>query len=313
MSKVIDLKDKRFGKLVVVERKENSRSGKAMWLCQCDCGNLKTIVGSDLTKGSTQSCGCIRIEKMKERKKEYNHRERLYVLWMGIRQRCANPNNISYKWYGEKGISICKEWEEDYLSFKKWMLDNGYDESLPRGVQTIDRIDSDGDYAPSNCRLITIAEQQRNKKCLKKYFYNGERHLLCEWSEILGIDYGLLHSRVIGYGWSLKEAIERPFGKTRGKDYIYVEIDGETKSLFQISKESSISHNALVERYKRGMDIKEVIEEFKRNGNSFIKKYECHGKKLTIPEWSREIGVPEGTLRSRIYAGKPYEEVFVKK
>ena len=232
---------------------------------------------------------------------------------MGIRQRCANPNNISYKWYGQKGISMCKEWEEDYLSFKKWMLYNGYDESLPRGSQTIDRIDSDGDYSPSNCRLITIAEQQRNKKCLKKYFYNGERHLLCEWSEILNIDYGLLHSRVIGYGWSLKDAIERPFGKTNGKDYIYIEIDGDTKSLFQISKENSISYNALVNRYKSGMNIKEVLEEFKRNGNSFIKKYEYDGKKLTIPEWSKEIGVSENTLRSRIYAGKPYEKIFVKK
>lgn len=243
----------------------------------------------------------------------YSNRERLYVLWMGMRQRCNNPNNISYKWYGAKGIKVCEEWEHDYLAFKKWAIESGYDENLPRGAQTIERLDTNKDYSPKNCTWKTIREQQRNKGNTRLFEYNGEAHTVVEWSEILGIDYIVLHARIFSYGWDIKDAIEIPLNKTKGKNYIYVDYFGDKKSLFEISKETGIAYSLLWERYKRGISIEEEVKRYKENGNSFSKKYEFDGKKLTISEWARELGVHEETLRSRIKSGKPYDKVFITK
>ena len=249
---------------------------------------------------------------MKKNKKPYNHRERLYVLWMGIKQRCKNPNNISYKNYGAKGIKVCQEWENDYLSFKKWALDNGYDESLPRGVQTIDRINANGNYEPSNCRWVSIQEQQRNKSNVQLYEYNGQVFTLPEWAEILNIDYSLLHGRIFVYGWSIKDAIEKPSHYRCNGGYVKVDIDGKKKTLLEVSKETGISYTVLKKKYDKGIDIKDVIKEYEEKGKFLTNKYEYNGKKLTIPEWSKELGISESALRYRLSIGKPYEQVFTK-
>lgn len=246
-----------------------------------------------------------------ENKKHWRSRERLYVLWLGIRQRCNNQNHISYKHYGAKGIKVCPEWEDDYMTFKKWALETGYDETLPRGAQTIERKDTNGDYCPENCEWKTIQEQQKNKNGIKLYDYKGEKHNIKEWSDILGIDYSLLHNRISGLHWSIKDAIEIPFNQRREEgDFMYANFKGERKTLFQISKEEEISYEILVTAYKAGKSIEDTIREYKENGNTFSKKYEFDGKKLTISEWSKELGVSKATLRSRISAGKPYDKVF---
>lgn len=275
----------------------------AYWLCKCHkCGNEK-ILSSSAFK-TNQTCGC---------RNPYSSRERLYVLWLGIRQRCSNPNHISYKYYGEKGIKVCPEWENDFMCFKHWALETGYDETLPRGVQTIERKDTNGDYCPENCEWKTIQEQQKNKSGIKLYEYKGEKHNLTEWSDILNIEYPLLHARVCGLHWSIKEAIEIPFNQRRDMDSIMnVEIEGEKKSLLQISKETGISYGALSEKYKRGISIEDTIREYQKNNGGFTKRYEYNGKCLTISEWSKELGISEGTLRSRLSSGRAYDKVFTK-
>lgn len=193
-------------------------NGRTTWECLCDCGNTVNVIQKNLSNGNTKSCGCIQRDSVSVfRRTHGKSKSRLYILYRGIKERCNKTNSVVYKYYGGRGIKVCPEWEKDFLAFEKWMLDNGYDETLPRGVQTIDRIDSDGDYSPSNCRIITIAEQQRNKKCLKKYSYNGEEHLLCEWAEITGISYKVLESRINRYGWSFEEAITKPLHFKRKK------------------------------------------------------------------------------------------------
>lgn len=249
----------------------------------------------------------------KRKTKPYDHRERLYVLWIGIKQRCNNRNNISYKYYGGKGIKVCKEWEKDYLTFKEWALKNGYDENLPRGEQTIDRVNPLGDYEPNNCRFITIQKQQRNKECVKKYEYNGEIHTLPDWAEILGIEYSLLHGRIFTYGWSIKDAIERPRNYRVNGNYVKVNLDGTEKTLLEISKETGISHTVLKKKYDNGYKIEDVIREYAEKGKYLAKRYEYDGKNLTISEWSTEIGVPTQTLQYRLRVGMPYEKVFTKK
>ena len=166
MGSKVDLSGKRFGRLIVLQEEEphytKGGSKKRMWLCKCDCGKTKIVNGNSLVCGRTKSCGCLLVDNGRAKSKGDRHRDRLYILWIGMRQRCNNKNHKSYKWYGGKGIKVCDEWDNDYESFEKWAYDNGYDKTLPRGVQTIDRINSDLDYSPDNCRWATQKEQVRN-------------------------------------------------------------------------------------------------------------------------------------------------------
>lgn len=155
---LIDITGNRYGKLVVVERAENyiQENGHvlAMWLCQCGCGNKRIIPSYLLRYGKIKSCGCVRAS----RKHGCSH-ERLYHIWVGMKQRCNNPKNKWYKNYGLLGVRVCDEWQHDYMAFRTWSHQNGYSEKL-----TIDRINPYGNYEPSNCRWITNEEQQKNKR-----------------------------------------------------------------------------------------------------------------------------------------------------
>ena len=127
----------------------------------------------------------------------------LYAVWTMMKQRCNNPNNKEYQWYGARGIKVCEE-RLNVETFYEWCMNHGYKEGL-----TIDRIDTNKDYEPSNCRFLTRAEQQSNKTNTHFIEYEGEVHTLTQWSEILGIPRTTLSNRLILLGWS----IERAFGK----------------------------------------------------------------------------------------------------
>ena len=115
--------------------------------------------------------------------------DRLYKLLISIKQRCYNQNHNHYKFYGAKGIKVCDEWLNDFNSFKKWALENGYDYNAPKGQYTIDRIKPSGNYEPSNCIFLTITEyviRVSKKKCTL-YTYNNETHNVYEWAKILNL------------------------------------------------------------------------------------------------------------------------------
>lgn len=114
---------------------------------------------------------------------------RLYSIWRSMRTRCYNPKAINYQWYGAKGIKVCDEWQ-CFLPFYDWAVRNGYSDNL-----TLDRIESDGNYTPENCRWITISEQQQNRSDNALITINGETKCLSEWSRIYGINYGTARSR----------------------------------------------------------------------------------------------------------------------
>lgn len=167
MNSKIDMINKKIGKLVVIS--EYGKINKHIYyLCKCECGKEKIIRGSHLRSGRILSCGCYRkeITSRTGKVKSYKHglsRTRLYKVFRDMKTRCYNSNSPDFKNYGAKGVKICKEWLDDFLVFQKWALENGYDENAPKGQCTIDRINFNGNYEPSNCRWITIAEQNKNK------------------------------------------------------------------------------------------------------------------------------------------------------
>lgn len=162
---VNDLRGNRYGKLTVREYYGANRT--SYWICDCDCGGEIITSSSCLLRGTTTSCGCKHLiqssELCKKRNTKHGHsKEPLYFVWKTMRQRCYNPAQHDYKWYGGKGVKVCDEWE-DYMVFREWAMNSGYAKGL-----TIDRIDFERNYCPDNCRWITIQEQQKNKSNVKK-------------------------------------------------------------------------------------------------------------------------------------------------
>ena len=126
---------------------------------------------------------------------------RLYRIWTNMKSRCYNVNFPKYKVYGGKGIKVCNEWLNSFISFKKWALTNGYKDSL-----TLDRINIQGDYAPENCRWATMKQQENNRTNNHLITYKGVTKTMKQWSEELGIPYNCLQMRLNTYGYSIEEA-----------------------------------------------------------------------------------------------------------
>lgn len=205
---VKNLDGQKFGMLTVLERDYSRKSRKAYWLCECDCGNLKSV-RSDSLQTQTKSCGCLRDEQaIVNVMVNHTHKQsksRLHNRWLGLKQRCVNPNNSSYKNYGERGIVVCDEWKDDFLAFKKWAMSNGYNDDL-----SIERIDVNKGYSPNNCTWIPMSEQATNRTSTIWLTHDGETLNIKQWAEKLGLKYGTLHSR-----YSRGESVPHLFREVR--------------------------------------------------------------------------------------------------
>lgn len=161
MGKYKDLTGMKFNRLTAIEPAGKDKYGKYLWRCKCDCGNEVITLGRGLINGHCKSCGCMKSICKKEigTARGLSH-TRIYGIWVGMIRRCSNPNYISYKYYGGKGISVCPDWqgEQGFFNFLGWAIENGYREYL-----TIDRIDGEKDYCPNNCRWADYSTQRRNQ------------------------------------------------------------------------------------------------------------------------------------------------------
>lgn len=202
MGKAKDLTGQRFGRLTVTGFYGRDSKGRRQWKCKCDCGTEKVVLANKLLTGRIKSCGCIRKELSKERMTRHGmYGTRLYNIWADMIQRCNNPKNISYKYYGGKGVTVCEEWK-DFPIFAKWALANGYNDNL-----SIDRKNSNGNYEPGNCRWETNFVQCNNKGNNRRIAYNGRTYTAAEIAKETGDNYFTIISR-IKRGWSDKEVYE---------------------------------------------------------------------------------------------------------
>lgn len=208
MSGIKNLKGMRFNRLVVLEEAGRSKEGRVIWLCRCDCGKLHKTLGKYLLNGDATSCGCRKLQILAETTtKQTIHNmsgSRIYQIWNGMKERCYNSKADCYKNYGGRGVGVCKEWM-NFEGFYEWAMRNGYDDNL-----TIDRIDSDRDYEPENCRWADKKLQANNTRRNHRLTYKGVTRTMAEWAEIIGIKYTTLRGRINTYKWSVEKALETP-------------------------------------------------------------------------------------------------------
>jgi len=175
--------------------------------CTCDCGVGCTVQFGNLVSGHTKSCGCLFSDSLSERNRIHGGRHtRLYTIWCDIKQRCYNPHQKHFANYGGRGISVCKEWLDDFSKFQEWASSNGYSDILQ-----IDRINNDGDYRPSNCRWVNSRVNNRNRRDNRIVSAFGESKTLIEWSQDARcvVPYKTLHGRIVYLGWASEDAIIR--------------------------------------------------------------------------------------------------------
>lgn len=195
-------KGQKFGKLTVIELYEKKeyinpkgrRLLKKYYKCKCECGKETIVYQGKLTSGQTQSCGCLTL-------KHGMYKSRLYNIWRGMLKRCYSTTSKDYKRYGARGIKIDDAWKENFINFYNWAINNGYKDNL-----SIDRIDSNLSYLPSNCRWVNSEKQANNRSSNQLITYNGETHNITEWANKLNIKRHVIYQRLKA-NWSIEKAL----------------------------------------------------------------------------------------------------------
>jgi hypothetical protein len=196
---ISEWRGRRYGHLTIIDYKD------AHFICKCDCGNIKVTKPSFLFNKKMTCCGI----KCVHHQEQYDGRSktRLFRTWQGMLQRCYNPNASSAKYYYDRGIKVCDEWRKDFAAFREWALANGYRDDL-----TIDRIDFDGNYEPSNCRWATHKEQNSHLRPQEPRLLEirGERKHISVWAKEQGMTVEAIRYRVRRKGMTWEEAILTP-------------------------------------------------------------------------------------------------------
>lgn len=163
MPKLIDLSERRFGRLVVLSEHGRDKYNKPLWNCLCDCGEERIILGNSLSRDKTKSCGCLQSDVVTKLSTKHGHSKRgkettEHIIWSLMIQRCTNPRSTNYKYWGGRGVIVCERWRH---SFENFLEDMG---ERPSKNHSLDRKENDGNYEPSNCKWSTRHEQRINQR-----------------------------------------------------------------------------------------------------------------------------------------------------
>jgi hypothetical protein len=200
-----DLTGKTFNRLTVLA-KGKIHNKRQYYMCQCTCGIITEVSANQLPNGKIKSCGCLDLERKTTHNMVYS---REYQTWKHVIDRCTNPNNDGFAYYGGRGISVCESWKK---------FENFYADMGPRPENTsLDRIDNNGNYEPGNCRWATRAEQARNRSSNVMLTYNGKTQCQQDWAKEIGITYKGLGKRLKTL--SVEEALSKPLSKAHSSRY----------------------------------------------------------------------------------------------
>ena len=254
MGKIIDLTGQTFGRLTVIRYAGIAKNRKALWECECSCGNRIVVQGTNLRNGNTSSCGCLHKERFNGHKHGLKH-TRLYSIWCAMKARCSNPHTKSYRNYGGRGIAVCEEWNNDFMCFYNWAMSNGYEENL-----SIDRINVNGNYEPSNCRWTDTETQANNTRTNRKISYKEKTLTVAQWEKLTGLPiWERLH-----YGWTLEECFERPLNDRRS----VFKYNGKAYTVAELSKLFDVPYTTLYTRLVvRHWDIEKALNKTKENSD----------------------------------------------
>jgi hypothetical protein len=214
---LIDIKGKRYGRLVVVQKDRTPRK----WLCKCDCGNTTLATGPNLRRGGTTSCGCALrewssklgstreyVQKRAAKITQHGHKRRgqisiEYQTWLSIKRRCYDPKYKDYANWGGRGIEVCERWRTSFSAFLEDMGDR------PEDKESIDRLDPNGNYEPCNCRWATLTEQgSENRRGMHSVIYKGrEYQSLAAACRASGLKYTTVFQRIAA-GYSIEAALD---------------------------------------------------------------------------------------------------------
>jgi len=203
--KQIDLTGRKFGRLVVIARAENTKSGEPRWLCRCDCGREKAVQAGNLRSGHTTSCGCWKHGLTKTP---------AYSSWTAMISRCTSETNPNYRSYGGRGVKVCERWRHSFLAFLEDMGER------PSVGHSIDRYpDGKGNYEPGNCRWATRSQQrvnQDNSRRGKLIEFRGKRMSVKRWANEIGIARQTLVYR-LRTGWPVEVALTKGISHGRSR------------------------------------------------------------------------------------------------
>lgn len=265
MGKRLNLIGQKFGRLLVLEF-AGIRNYRTFFLCRCECGKEKIIMGKSIINGKTKSCGCLIKEVMKNNFFGVTHGKHntiFYKKWGGIKTRCLNKKNHTYKNYGGRGIKICDKWLK-FEGFYDDMYDNEdpsksyikHCEKFGENNTTLDRIDNNKGYCKENCRWSTSKEQANNRRNNRLIVYQGKRQTIAEWAKELNIKPSLISDR-IKRGWKIEKVFNTPINFYKK----YITFKNQTHTLGEWEKILKIKPNYLYDRVNRkGWKIKKAIE-----------------------------------------------------
>lgn len=191
----------KFNHVTVLSRNYERKSKSPYYNCLCDCGRTFVRRKDCIYNPLNKTCGCC------QREKHNGTHTRLYNIYKNMKARCQKTYAKHYEKYGGRGIKVCDEWNKSFNSFREWALNNGYQENL-----TIDRINNDGNYEPSNCRWVTRKEQSNNLRTNRILYYDGEYKTMAEWCNILNLKPSFIRKRLDRTNNDLDKALKLPNG-----------------------------------------------------------------------------------------------------